>query len=294
MNSVHGDIKQLWTVEGDSLLMEFLLASWAGMSRNKVKSHLANRHVYVNDALETRFDRALHAGDTVAVMKQRGPSPLRHPMLRIIYEDRYIVVIDKRSGLLSADTDKEHFRTANYILTKHLRESDPSGEIFVVHRLDRDTSGIMMYAKSREIKSRLQQTWQEAVTLRQYVAVAEGDIPDDEGTIDVPLSENAALKVYPDPAGHRAVTHYKVLERSGKYTLVELTLETGRKNQIRAHLEYIGHPVAGDPKYGAKSDPIGRLCLHAMRLRIIHPVTGAEMDFATPVPREFQKIMTRI
>lgn len=222
--------------------------------------------------------------------------------LRIIYEDRWIIVVDKPGGLLSMSTGKAGEVTAYSILRDHYEK------IFIVHRLDRETSGLLVFAKDYDTKTALQENWNEAVLERKYIAILEGAIQDSEGWIETWIHENERSmmvhchelyagddrEIPPHKGWQFASTHCRTIgtgELDGKpYTSVEFELETGRKNQIRVHSQWIGHPVAGDRKYGAQTNPIGRLALHAHTLAFIHPWTGRKMKFASPVPRSFRLI----
>ena len=190
--------------------------------------------------------------------------------------------------------DKVKDGTAYSILKEYVKWVDPRLKIFIVHRLDRDTSGLMMFAKNVRAKEAMQHNWNNMVLNRTYVAVVEGNVENDEGTIRTYLAENSKYEVYvtenPEE-GQLAVTRYKVLRRKNGYTLIEFELDTGRKNQIRVHCKHIGHPIAGDRRYGAKSSPIHRLALHARTLRFAHPATHREMDFSTPIPASFLKMV---
>ena len=281
-----------FTARTDDTLLAFLLARLTGRSRTTVKSYLSHRQVSVNNLITTQFNEPLHAGDTVTVSTDRGPEELRHPMLRIVFEDAHLIVIDKRHGLLSMGTDREREKTAYYILSTHVKKSDPDGHIFIIHRLDRETSGLMMFAKSQQVQETMQRNWTDRVLERRYVAVVEGHLPRPEGIIDAPLAENKGLKVFVSNEGQSAVTRSRTLRAGEGYTLVELSLDTGRKNQIRAHMEHIRHSVAGDSKYGAATDPAGRVLLHACQLRFRHPVTGEELDFRTAVPALFESVLS--
>lgn len=289
-----GDI--VFNVGEPSSLQRFLAERFAGKSRTALKSMLAHRCVTVNGEVRTAYDYALAEGDRVVVSRGRSAAELRHPMLRIVYEDRWLIVADKRNGLLSIATDRERDKTAYSILSEHVKREDPSLRIFIVHRLDRETSGLMVFAKSEEVKRRLQSEWKRIVTDRRYVAVADGVPPAPEGTIDAPLAENRNRKVYvcrdADTEGAvSAVTRYRVLRSREGRSLVELKLDTGRKNQIRAHLEHLGCPVAGDRKYGSTSTDAGRVCLHAYKLALYHPVTGEELFFSTSIPKLFDNLI---
>ncbi len=209
--------------------------------------------------------------------------------LRILYEDRDLIVVDKPSGLLSVAAGAEREKTAYWILCEYLRKRGEKRRVAAVHRLDRDTSGVMVFAKSEETKRALMEDWNDSIVERRYVALAEGDFPEAEGVFDAPLGEDRGGRVVVAAGGQAAVTRWRVLDSGGGYTLVELELETGRRNQIRAHLDWAERPVAGDPKYGARTDPIGRLALHAERLALRHPRTGEVLRFEVPVPAEFRR-----
>ncbi len=216
--------------------------------------------------------------------------------MAILFEDANIIVINKPEGLLSVATGSERDRTAYWILCEYLRKRGEKRRVAAVHRLDRDTSGVMVFAKSGRVKRELMTDWTDRIVKREYVALAEGLISESPLTIDVPLLENGRGTMVAVPVGTpgsvKAVTHYRVLETGKRYTLMALELETGRRNQIRAHLAWLGHPVAGDPKYGAKTNPLGRLALHADLLVLKHPTTGALMEFSVPVPPAFYRALS--
>lgn len=281
-------------IEKKDTLLPFLFAYFAGRSKTTVKSYLAHRQVSVNGCITTQFDTPLAPGDRVEVDFGRARQAVSHPKLRIVYEDDDLIVIEKRNGLLSVATDKQIMRTAYSILSEHVKQEDPRNKIFVLHRLDRETSGLMMFAKNEEVKVKIQSEWEKTVVERKYFAVVEGVVEKDEGMISTYLTESKAMKVYvtQKEEGKIANTGFRVLKRSFKndLTLLELELETGRKNQIRAHMEYIGHPIIGDKKYGSQRALIGRVALHAGVLNFIHPVTGVRHDFSTPIPRKFTEL----
>ncbi len=199
-------------------------------------------------------------------------------------------------GMLSIATAKEKLLTTYSILSTHVKKEDPTNRIFVVHRLDRDTSGVMMFAKSEKVQEIMQKEWQEAVIRRSYIAVVEGVVENDKGTIRSFLKENKMLIMYSTKVpgeGDEAITHYKVLKINEEFSLLEVELETGRKNQIRVHMKELGHPVAGDKKYGSKHNPLRRTCLHANILAFKHPITGEELSFETPPPHRFLSLFQR-
>lgn len=220
--------------------------------------------------------------------------------LDILYEDDCIIVADKPSGLLTMSTGKEGEITAYSILTDYVRSAGggrntrDKGRIFIVHRLDRDTSGVIVFAKDEQTKHALQDDWNETILERKYIAAVEGTLEYDEGTVASYLKDNPkSMKVsssWTDNGGKYSVTHFKVLRSSGQYSLVEFELETGRKNQIRVHASVIGNPVAGDRKYGSASNPLHRLCLHASTLVFHHPRTGQLLRFDTGIPKDFMRL----
>ena len=283
-------------VTTNSELLKFLIEQLKGKSRTTVKALLAHRQVSVENHTITQFDYPVLAGQQVTITMGKIPEEIKYKGLRILFEDPYLIVIEKEAGMLSIATAKEKLLTTYSILSGHVKRENPNNRIFVVHRLDRDTSGIMMFAKSEEVQSVMQRAWQNAVIERTYVAVVEGVVENDEGTIRSFLKENKALVMYSTKVpgeGDEAITHYKVLRRGDEITLVEVKLETGRKNQIRVHMKELGHPVVGDKKYGAKTNLIGRTCLHARVLAFIHPITGTEVRYETAVPGRFMSVFAR-
>jgi len=271
-------------------LLAFLLEKLAPQGRNTIKSMLAHGQVSVDDRVEKLYNHPLQPGQTVAVSKERTSEAPPLAGLRILHEDDAVIVVHKDAGLLSIATDRETELTAYRQLTAHVRLADPGARIFVLHRLDRETSGVMMFAKSENVQKKMQDNWKDVVKERTYVALVEGLVKKAAGTISSWLKETSTLKMYSSPVpndGQHAVTHYKVLRASRNYSLVELELETGRKNQIRVHMQDIGHPIAGDKKYGSKTKPFNRLGLHARVLAFEHPDTGKLMRFETDIPKSF-------
>lgn len=284
-----------YTVDKESKLLEFLFTAVQGRSKTTVKSYLTHRQVSVNNVVTTQFDATLKVGDVVKINPEKGKDEFRHPMMRIVYEDDAVIVIDKKYGLLSMATDKVIQKTAYHILSEYVKRSDPRNMIFILHRLDRETSGLMMFAKSQQVQEKMQSDWTESVRERKYYAVAEGVFDRKEGTITSYLAENKAFKVYATTAenGKIAMLDYRVIKENGDYSLLELQLETGRKNQIRAQLEEIRHSIAGDKKYGAATNPLGRVALHAGSIVFVHPVTGEIMSFESNLPSKFNALFDR-
>ena len=232
----------------------------------------------------------------VQISRNKHTHEFRSNLLRIVYEDAYLIVVEKREGLLSVGTERERERTASTILNEYLRRQDRRSRVYVVHRLDRDTSGLMMFAKDEKTQHTLRDNWHELVFDRRYVAVVTGEMERDRGTVHSWLTDRT-LYVHSSPVddgGKESVTHYRTIKRTKGLSLVELHLETGRKNQIRVHMQDLGHPVVGDGRYGLEDfNPIGRLALHAFKLCFHHPVTGEEMRFETPYPAEFKKLFAQ-
>ncbi|HAQ64585.1 MAG TPA: RluA family pseudouridine synthase [Bacteroidales bacterium] len=271
-------------------LLDYLLTTYASKGRILLKKVLTAGQVSVNGRQYTRHDVQLVPGDKVLVSWIPLPPKPVFSKLNLEYQDDHILVINKMAGLLSVATDHENELTAYRQLRDYVKATQPGKGLYIVHRLDRDTSGLMLFAKSEKVQESLQRTWAETIISRRYVAVAEGVVLEEKGTITSYLRESKALKMHSSPHssdGDLAITHYKLLKKGAHYTLLELELETGRKNQIRVHLSDMKHPVAGDKKYGAKTNPIGRLALHAAGLAFTHPVTGKLMEFRLPVPGKF-------
>ena len=297
-------------VKEEAQLIDFLLAKMGNMARSSVKQLLGQRRVKVGNAVQTRHDFVLKPGDVVTVSSGRGNSQLTHPKLKIVYEDDDLIVVNKQPGLLTVAAKPGSSETTAYsILRAYVKKQNARAGIYVVHRLDRETSGLLVFARSEELQHYMREYWRELVTERTYIALAEGVLEPREGKITTWLTEdkrNAVVYSSPvDDGGDIAITNYKTLKTSSvdipgnrdsgipkQYSLVELHLETGRTNQIRVHLASKGCPVVGDRKYGHGNEysPIDRLCLHAKVLAFIHPVTEKTVRFESPVPKEFNII----
>ena len=283
-----------FTVEGADTLLPFLLAHVKGQSRNNIKSLLSRGQVLVEGKSSRQFDLPLSPGMKVLVVPQAAGKGGELPF-PILYEDGQLLVVDKPAGLLSMANDKEKNRTAYHMVTDYVKSVDPRNRVFIVHRLDRDTSGVLVFAKDEALKHALQEGWDKLVEKRGYTAVVEGAPPEDEGTVRSFLVETATHLVYsghPGKNAKEAVTHYKVTAKGRGYTLVDVSIDTGRKNQIRVHMQDLGCPVAGDKQYGAKTDPFGRLGLHAGELVFIHPKTKKRMAFTAPLPGGFRRMFS--
>ena len=298
-------------------LLALMQAKLGGMTVTSIKQLLRARRVQLNGAICTRADQAVQAGDEVTILSQAGSTTLHHPKLALIYEDDFLIVVNKKQGLLTVPSNPDSAETtALSILKAYVRKQHPRNNVYVVHRLDRETSGLLVFAKTPQMQEYMRTYWRQLVTKRTYVALVEGLLPKPKDTITTWLTEdkrNAMVYSSPvDDGGQKAITHYEVLgtrtldpaakiggsaptsalDAEGKpvLSLVALNLETGRTNQIRVHLAAIGHPVVSDRKYGHGNSwaPVDRLCLHARILEFIHPATEQVVHFETPVPKEFK------
>ena len=278
-------------VREEQILIDFLLKQM-GISRNRAKDLLAGRAISVNRKLTTRHDTKLQIGEVVRISRHRQKTMLVNKYVKIVYEDKDLVVIEKSEGILSMASSPKQYCIKN-VLDEYFEKRHFKCTAHVVHRLDRETSGLMIYAKNIETAKMLEENWQEAVYDRRYVALLCGEMKEEGGTIKSWLKESKSFITYSSPTdngGKLAITHYHRLRSSKNLSLVEMKLETGRKNQIRVQMADLGHPVAGDLKYGNGYNPIHRLALHAYRLNFIHPKTHENMVFETPIPLEFTKV----
>jgi 23S rRNA pseudouridine1911/1915/1917 synthase len=290
----NADDKNVNSDEKKLLLLDYLYMSMADRRRTVVKNFLKHDQVMVNGVVTTQFNQELTPGDRVEVNTTREWQVFSNPRLKIVYEDDAIIVVNKGYGLLSMGTDRIKEGTAYSILRDYVKRVDPRNKLFIVHRLDQHTSGLMMFAKTVQAKETMQHNWNNMVLDRRYAAIVEGCPDPTEGVVDTLLAENTQHVVYvteKESEGQRAVTRYKVVKSRGGYSLIDVSLDTGRKNQIRVHLKHLGTPIAGDKKYGAKTSPIHRLALHARTLRFVHPVTRRDMNFSIPLPASFTKLV---
>jgi 23S rRNA pseudouridine1911/1915/1917 synthase len=274
-------------------LMKFLLEYLPHKSRDNIKSCLRSKQVIVDGKIITQYNHPLTPGQQVEVTGERIPKERQYRGISIVFEDQHLIVIDKHAGMLSMATDKEREKTAYGMLSEHVKKSDPSKKIFIVHRLDRETSGLMVFAKSEKIQHLLQDAWQTDVTERTYVALIEGELKEKEGTVTSWLTESSSLMVYSSPSpgkGDKAITHYRTIKTNRAYSLLAIEPETGRKNQIRVHMKDLGHSIVGDKKYGSRVSPVGRMCLHAQVLEFNHPVTREKLRFETKIPQRFLRL----
>lgn len=279
-------------VKGPHQLLEYLLVN-VKQSRNNIKSLLKNKKIMVDGAVVTQFDYMLRPKQVVSISKYPMIQKSLKSSLDIVYEDDDLIVINKPAGLLSVGTDKDLGDTAYRMVMDYIRTDHRKGELFIVHRLDRDTSGLLIFSKNYKLREALQDDWNKLVKYRGYYALVQGVLKNKKDTLKHYLKENTLHMVYVSTNKHEAqeaITHYEVVKESKYHSLLEVKIDTGRKNQIRVQMDYIGHPVLGDKKYGKPDDPIKRLGLHAYRLEFTHPFTKKYFKFETKLPPVFLKL----
>lgn len=276
-----------YEVKESMSLMDFLLKE-TSKKRNDIKNLLKYQNITVNNHIETYYAYILKEGDIVEVHHKKSDCPLD-----IIYEDEEMIVISKPCGLLSEKTSHETKKTAYYMVKQYLAKKKEN--VFLVHRLDQYTSGILMFVKTKKLYDLLTSDWNYYVKTRGYIAIVEGQMKKPKGTIENYLAESKTQVVYitSKDKGKKAITHYKQIKSNKQYAMLEVYLDTGRKNQIRVHLSSLHHPIIGDSKYGAKTNPLKRLGLHAHELMFIHPITHKEMRFVCQTPDSFDKLFKK-
>lgn len=289
-----------YPVKEDMELMPFLM-KYVGGSRTKIKEMLSQRMVYVDKVQTTQFNAPLKVGQLVQIANRRHKHDFRSKWAKIVYEDAFIIVVEKAAGILSTTQPGSRALTVKDILNEYVQRTSRSFSVHSVHRLDRDTSGLLLFAKRRDIQQILTDNWKDIVTDRRYVAVVQGNMEQDAGQVCSWLTDSKMFVTYSSPTdngGKYAVTHYKTLKRANGFSLMEMKLDTGRKNQIRVHMQDLGHPVVGDRKYGSTpeaygdaADAAGRLCLHAFKLEFTHPITREHLKFETPYPDVFRQLV---
>lgn len=281
------------TVDQSDTLLEYLYRVLTEYPKKKVKSFLTHGNILVNGKGTTQYNVPLKQGDIVTVVFGHMVYETKGQALPIIYEDHELIVIDKPSGLLTVATETEKGKTAYHMVREHVKRNNPKDKVFIVHRLDRDTSGILLFSKSLTLKEQLQEHWNDYVKVREYMAIVEGVGMPSSGTIISYLKENKNRKVYStkdEINGKKAITNYKKIKEIKNYTLLEVNLDTGRKNQIRVAMSDLKHPVVGDKKYGSIKNPIGRLGLHASKLEIQMPHSKRKLEFTAPIPESFTRL----
>lgn len=282
-----------FVVNEETTLLPFLFQSMPTLSKTEVKSMLKYKHVAIKGSAVTQFDIPLYPGDTVDINFGRSFYKFNNPQVKVLYEDKWMVVIEKASGLLSVANDNSREKNAFHIMRDYVRHDNPDAELYVCHRLDQYTSGILIFAKDEDLMNEMRANWDFYVKERKYICVTENIPARTEDTIESLLTQNEHLRVHStndETVGRLAVTHYKVIQTRGRYALVDVEIFTGKKNQIRVHMSEMGCPIAGDIKYGAETNPARRLMLHNYRLTFVHPVSGEMMRFTLPTPTVFRKL----
>lgn len=274
-------------VKEDKELLAYLY-KYLDMPKKKIKSYLVHGSIYVNNTKTTKYDYMLTKGMVINIeTKNKSSLPFD-----VLYEDNYIIVVNKPAGLLTISTAKEKEKTLYHYVSSYLKEKNKSNKVFIVHRLDKETSGVVVFAKDEKTKNMLQKDWNSLVSVREYTAVVHGLMPKKSARLVDKLMETKTNLVYitKKQNGKEAITNYKVIKENSKYSLLKINIETGRKNQIRVQLENIGNPIVGDNKYGEKDD-MKRLYLHANKLKMFYPIMKKEMEFKTEVPVEFKHLI---
>ena len=287
-----------YIVKNKTILLDFLLSTLKGQSRNNIKNLLTRKHILVNGSVVSQYNYELFNKDIVSICKNPSTAPairvgkkINNISLDILYEDNDIIVINKPAGLLSIASDNEKVDTAYRLVLDYVRKSGPRNRVFVTHRIDKETSGVLLFSKNEELKNELQDSWNEIVTKRGYYALVEGKIEKKEDTLVNYLLETSTNIMYAShdkKHGKKAITHYSLIKSNSKYSLLDVNIDSGRENQIRVALSNIGHPIVGDDKYGNKNSPIKRLGLHAYELDI--KIRGNNYKFIAKMPSNFNGV----
>ena len=282
-----------YPVSEECELLTFLMSHIEGVSRTRAKELLSRKMVYVNSQITTQFNTLLKPGMLVQISDHGHKRDLQSQWVRIVYEDAFLFVVDKANGILTNIQPGKRTQTVKSILDEYVKRQNRTFSVHTVHRLDRETSGLLLFAKRRDVQKMFTDNWKDLVVDRRYIAVCEGIMEKDAGSVTSWLTDNKMFITHSSPVddgGKEATTHYRTIKRGKEYSLVEMKLDTGRKNQIRVHMQDLHHSIAGDYKYGAETDPIGRICLHAYKLAFQHPITGEFLKFETPIPPSFKNI----
>ena len=282
-----------YKVEEKIILMEYLRKTLTKLSKNNIKSLLSKEMVVVNGSVQTKFNYPLKKGDRIVIRETKLKNKKYKKDINIIYEDEDIIVLNKPAGILTIGTSKEKEFTLYHFVSVYLKTKNKNNKTFIIHRLDKETSGIVVFAKNQKTKNIFQNNWERNILKRCYYAVVEGKLSNKEGTIKSYLKENSEYMVYSTNSkeGKFSITNYKVLKENNKYSLIDLDIKTGRKNQIRVHLKENGNVIVGDKKYGSKINPINRMALHAYKLELIDPRTNKKISFRTNMPTSFNKLI---
>lgn len=283
------------TIKEDGTLLTAAAALLPDHKPTKLKSMLRHNQLAINGVPSTQFDLPVNAGDQLWVNFDRSFQVFNHPRIKLVYEDNDIIVVDKSYGVLSTAAGKPSDDTVYNIVKKYARGFSDKANVYVVHRLDRDTSGLMLLTRTKQARDKLISNWNNMVLDRKYIAIVEGKVEQKEGTVKSFLAENPdTFEMYSTDdkkLGRLAVTRYRVIKQGNRFAMVEMEIKTGRKNQIRVHMHDLGNPVSGDRKYGGHPSPINRIALHATTLTIVHPTTGKAVTFTSPAPENFNTMI---
>lgn len=275
-------------VNNESYLLEYLINN-VDKSRKQLKAYLKYGNIKVNNKVVTKYDKFLKKDDVIEISESKDKT--KNSV--IIYEDKDIIVIDKPYGMLSIASEAEKDNTAYKLIMEYLKSINKNNKVFIVHRLDKDTSGVLLFAKNEKTKELLQSNW-DSIVDRKYIGVVAGKVEKETGIIESLLNENDEHMVYSDDAGTKAITEYKRLKYNDKYSLLDIKIHTGRKNQIRVHMKDINHIIVGDKKYGSTINPLKRMCLHAYHLELINPINNEKQTFESKVPKSFMTLFKSI
>ena len=282
--------KQTFIVDKEINLLDAIFDFKKDLSKKSIKSFIKNKMIKVNDKVITNNSYMLSKNDVVEICYEKRIIPKYD--LDILYEDEYLIAINKPCGLLSISNDKEKDITAYRMVSDYVKSNNKKNFIFVVHSLDQDTSGVLLFCKNEKIRDGLQENWNTVVKKRGYIALVDGKM-NGKGTIRSFLMEDRRQFVYSSKSGQgkEAITHYEVIKNNNNYSMLQVFIDTGRRNQIRVHLSEHGFPIVGDKKYRCKSNPVKRLCLHANMLEFIHPVSKKLVSIKCDVPEEYRKLI---
>ncbi len=279
--------KEIFKLKEKKILIEALIDYKKEWKKKTIKNFIKHKSILINDKIITNPNTQAYKNDVITILYNKNEIK---PDFKIIYEDQDLIAIDKKEGLLSISTEKEKFNTAYRMVSDYLKKINPKAKIFIIHRLDKDTSGVLLFAKNKYIQELFQKNWNQIVLKREYIAIVLGKVTENK-TIETYLKEDKFKNVYSDKNGKKAITEFKVLKTNNNISLLQINIKTGRKNQIRVHLSEINHPIVGDKKYGKKSHLTDRLYLHANKLELIDPRNNKILKIKAEIPQNFKKLM---
>lgn len=277
-------------VKESTTLMQFIMDSFPGKSRSGIKFLLKENLIAVDGKVNSQFNHPLKTGQVMTVLAEKIKPEKPIVGLKIIHEDELMIIVNKHSGLLTNSSAKERVKTAYAMINSHFQKENATNRVFIVNKLDRDTSGILVFAKNEKVQKFLIEDWEKSIPEQVYIALVEGEVRKEKDTLTSYMKQSKALIVHSsqnETYGDKAITNYEVLKRKKGSTLLKINVETRVKNQIRVHMQEMKHPIVGDKKYGAKTNAIGRLGLHLKTVQITNPVTKKKVTFDTEIPNKF-------